>query len=318
MAYSNVPVTDGAQVVQEIASFAATLGWSVVRNDGTNPKTVTLLVPGGIYVSLNGGNDNIYLNGHRGVDTNKAWYDQPDQYLQYDGDGNPTNDTTEKYTLTTSWLRVNPLLSVHLFGGNSPTPYLYAAIEMEPGYYRHIVIGMFEKLGAALGGTFWDVSAVYAASNASHPGYHRAPFLYNDFVSGTEINGGCDGQDSNGNPAWVKFNDYYSLVPQLAGGHWGCELMTFFKCSPIQFNGRTPLITPLVWVDSAGYRPYGTPPAFRYIEMSYFEAGDELVIGSDTWKVFPWARRKVGGRNNTLTSTSDEATDMYGLAYLKD
>lgn len=319
MAYSNAPVTDGAQVVQEIASLAASLGWTVARNDGNNPKTVTILVPGGIYVTLYGTNDGVNLNGHRGLDTNQPWYNQPDQYLQYDNDGDPDNDTDERYSLVYCWLRVNPILSVHLFGGNSPTPYIYAAIEKEPGYYRHIAIGRFEKFGNALGGTFWDVSGFYdSGSYSSYPSYHRAPFLYNEITNPYGPIGGFDAQDADGNPAWVKCDSENSSTPQISGGHWGTELDTFFKCSPIQFNGRTPLITPLVWVSSSGYRPYGKPPAFRYVDLTYFEAGDELVIGSETWKVFPWARRKLGARSNAYIDSSDEATDMYGVAYLKD
>ena len=353
MAYQNVPVTDGYQVVQQLANFAAVNGWTVHRNTVDNDdevddapgdrdrtgvtnrwngdyRLVTVSAPGfSGYVSLAGYQNSIYLNGHRGYDGSKKWFDQPDQYLLYDGDGN-TYNAAERYTRAKVELRVNPIQSVHFFGGMTPTPYLYAAIEMEPGFYRHMVIGHFQKFGTALGGLFWDVSSASpdSSNGVSYYEYHRVPFLYNvhSYTDGYDASGGFDCQDTTGAPRFARFNS--NSQSHLVGGHWSKEVRSFQVATPIQFNSRTALMTPLVWVSSGGYRPFGTPPNFRYVNLTYFEAGDELTIGGDVWKLFPWARRKAGARTTgryengvyvgTYNRPEDEATEMYGIAYLKD
>jgi len=359
MAYQNVPVTDGHQVVQQLANFAAANGWTVHRNTTDNDdevgdvpgdydstgvtnrwdgdyRLVTVSTPGfSGYVSLAGYQNEIYLNGHRGYDGSKKWFDQPDQYLLYDGDGNTyysyRGGNTYNYdkinTRTRVELRVNPIQSVHFFGGMTPTPYLYAAIEMEPGFYRHMVIGHFQKFGTALGGLFWDVSSASPDSSSYVSFYesHRVPFLYNSSTRVRTGNGGFDCQDTTGAPRFAKFGNVTGS--HLLGGHWSEEVRTFEVATPIQFNSRTALMTPLVWVISGSYRPFGTPPNFRYVNLTYFEAGDELTIGGDVWKLFPWARRKAGVRTTSIyidgvrfyyDRPEDEATEMYGIAYLKD
>lgn len=333
MAYQNIPVADGYQVVQQVANFASSIGWTVHRsseqtdiNGSALYYEVTLSFsgyPG--YVTLAGytGTGGIRLNGHRGYDASKRWWEQPDQFLVYDNDGNYQNDVDEYRTRCLVELRVTPILSVHLFGGTSPTPYLYAAIEKEPGYYRHMVIGHFEKFGTAMGGLFWDVSARETdIGYQTFYEFHRAPFAYSVSTYSTDyiFRGGCDTQDAQGNPKFCVFSGNRP-GSHLPGGQWMNEWWSFHAGSPIQYNGRTGLMVPTVNVVTDGYRPFGTPPAFRYVDLEYFEAGDELVIGSETWKVFPWARRTPGVRisnNAAYYGPEYEATDKLGIAYLKD
>lgn len=327
MAYQNIPVTDGYQVTQQIADFAASVGWTVHRaneeNDidgSTSYFEVTLSANGyPCYVTLAGYGNAIRMNGHRGYDSGKRWWDQPDQYLNFDDDANWA-DTQERETTAVCELRVNPILSVHLFGGMSPTPYLYAAIEKEPGYYRHLTVGHLQKFGTAAGGMFWDVSNRHKDNRgySSFPEYHRGPLLndrksddYNDGV------GGFDVQQTDGSPNFNRFGAV-NYASYGEGGHNGGELNSFMVAGPITFNGRTPLQAPVVFANI--YTPFGTATAMRYINLEFFEAGDELTIGGETWKVFPWARRGNGVRNLDIEYSAPEyeASGNYGVAYLKD
>jgi hypothetical protein len=333
MAYQNVPVVDGYQVVQQLANFAAANGWVVNRNGNENDtlmgehRSITVSAPGYPgYVSVAGNERTIYMNGHREYNGSLKWYNQPEQFLQYSGNH---NSTLEKFTRARIFLRVNPILSVHFFAGLSPTPYLYAAIEMQPGYYRHMAIGHFQKFGTAKGGLFWDVSNAPIAQSeyVSFFEYHRPPLMFNpnNRNDSMENAGGFDCQDSTDVSRFCKFD--VNPTVHLTGGHWSKELQSFNRANPILFNTRTALMSPLVWVDSNGYRPFGSPTGFRYVDMTYFEAGDELTIGGDVWKVFPWARRGQGkrityefidGATVFYNRPQDEATEMYGVAYLKD
>ncbi|WP_394131903.1 hypothetical protein [Marinobacter nauticus] len=320
MAYQNIPVSNGYQVVQQIANFASSIGWTVHRNEDRPADPTFRLVTlsaGGIYVTIIGDSLTILMNGHRGIDMSADWDRQPDQYAYYDGDGTYDNDPEERYSRALTRLRVNPLTSVHLFGAMTPTPYLYAAIELEPGFYRHIAIGHFETFGNLTGGTFWDTSGPSNDDYASFQDYHRVPFLHNQQASTGQAFGGFDCQAADGSPHFYSFAQN-SRQPWPAGGCWGSEVNSFLVANPIQFNGRTALLTPLVWATANGYRPVGTPPAFKYLVLDYFETGDEFTIGSETWKVFPWARRKTETRDSLYSDApSDEATGMYGIAYKK-
>ncbi len=313
MAYQNIPVTDGYQVVQQIANFAAGIGWTVHRDDDISGslREVTLSAAGyDGYVSIAGTQSKISLNGHRGYSSILRWNNQPDQFIR----------GSDRYTIKSVDLRINPITSVYLFGGMTPTPHIYAAIEVAPGYYRHITIGHFVKFGTSLGGMFWDGSASPTRFTNRNGRYdnHRAPFLWNDGASASDYDakGGFDCQDQDGNPKFAT-TGYYNNAAHLKGGHLATELQAFNIASPIAFNTRTPLITPLVWVESGGLRPFGTPPNFRYVNLTYFEAGDEITIGGDVWKVFPWARRKASNFGSNPGKPEDEATDMFGVAYLR-
>ena len=330
MAYQNTPVENGYQVAQQLASFAASVGWTVHRqgeqtdiNGSTLYYEVTISASGyPCYVTIAGYSNRIELNGHRGYDSSKRWWEQPDQYVYYNGDGEYT-DSYEDETRTICELRVNPILSVHMFGSMSPTPYLYAAIEKEPGYYRHLTIGHLQKFGTAKGGMFWDVSNRRKYNGYhSYPYYHRAPLLNADNADGyNDGPGGFDTQKSDGTPYFNRFGIviYDENQPRMStGGHHATELHSVFTASPIAFNARTPLQVPMVFANT--YTPFGTAPAMRYVDLTYFEAGDELVVGNETWKLFPWARRTYGVRNSNsdYSGPEYEATHMYGIAYLKD
>lgn len=309
MAYQNTPVSDGLGVVQAIASFADDNGWTVHRDEGDGTEHIVTLSAGGAYITLRGVPDSVFLNGHRELDADSPWNEQPDQYYI----GNYHSHTEVKF-------RVNPLRSVHLFASATPEPYVYAAVEKEPGYYRHIVIGHMQKFGTALGGLFWDVSDTdWDRSHSGRLSYIRYPLVCkedSDFPK--ERKGGLDCQDLDGNARWASFY-YYSGYTKC--GMWANEITRHIgDLSAIDFNGRTPLQTPFIEVDTDGvYVPYGTPPNFRYVSMEFFEAGDEMTIGPDTWKVFPVIRRAPAiGYQTPAPEPSEEGSENYGIAYLKD
>lgn len=314
MAHQKAPVSDGYQVVQQIASFAANAGWTVHRNEQRPADTtywiVTLSHGTGAYITLMGNQNTVYVTGHRGFDASKDWNAQPDQYVITD------TSTNQRETYTRVRLRVNPILSVDMFGGESPTPYIYVAIEKEPGYYRHICFGYLQKFGTALGGLFWDITETSEnLPYSSYLNYLRIPCVYNN--QGTFHNfskGGVDTQTDTGVPAWAMFGQGAAYIP---AGNWANEVYSVMMGSPIQFNGRTPLMPLLVQVSINGYVPFGVPPNMRLIDMTFYEAGDEITIGTDVWKVFPAIRKN--GETNTYndTSPSSEGSSIYGIAYLK-
>lgn len=316
MTYQNVPVADGYQVVEQISAFAASAGWVVHRDEespfDTNFRLLTISNGEGAYITLAGSQDSIYLNGHRSNDNGKDWNDQPDQYVDL------TSFSSQDDTYCRVRLKTNPILSAYLFGGSSPQTYLYVAIEVEPGYYRHITMGYFDKFGTALGGLFWDIAET--SNNAQSVAYaagNKYPFIYNSKNSGhNNTKGGFDAQDRDGNPAWVTFGTDYNTGYKV-GGYWGLELNSQIDSSPIVFNSRIPFITPLVSISNLGLVPYGVPPAIRYVNMEYLLPGDEITMGDEVWKVFPLIRN-VPSSNVADDQDEGEGSGDYGIAYLKD
>lgn len=309
MAYLNTPVSSGVSVVEAIGSFADDNGWTLHRDESDDSSHTITMSAGGAYITLRGVENSVFLNGHREINTDAAWNEQPDQYYN---SGDNESKTEVKF-------RVNPLLSVHLFGNGGDHPYVYAAIENEPGYYRHIVIGHIRKFGTALGGLFWDVADTdWDRSDSSEVNYHRYPLVYKTNDGYIERKGGLDCQNLDGDAQWASFckDTVYSKC-----GMWANEMTHHIgRMSAIDWNGRTPLQTPFVEVDTDGvYVPYGTPPNFRYVSMEFFEAGDEMTIGPDTWKVFPLIRRGDAlGYIGRVIEPSEEFSGNYGIAYLKD
>lgn len=298
-------------VLQAIATFAAAAGWTVNRNTlvSTTGRLITLSAPGSCYVTLNAGSDLVDTaitgNLHRGINLTTSWNAQPDQFY---------NNTYDYMRVLITAL---PVTSIHAFGGLTPEPYLYFAIEMQPGYYRHINIGKLIKFASGtLGNTFVTCANVADHPNyRGRPNYHAYPLMYNDSTSFTERRkGGVDIQNSAGAPAWGKIHSSqsHSEIAALPGNFMGAYIDTHNE-----YSGRTLLVTPTVWLRGADdlNRPLGVPPAMRYINMALYQPGDEEVIGSDTWKIFPMIRR--GPNIYPVYSWTDESSVDVGIAYLK-
>lgn len=309
MTYQKVSITSGYDLLQSLATFATNLGWTIDLNQqraSDNTYWRLTLNSGGTHISLVGNDTEILMNAHRSFDGTKDWNNQPDQYYQ-----SVNYDKAEGRV----WLRVNPLLSVHFFGSMTPEPYIYAAIECSPGYYRHMLFGNLQKFGTSLGGFFFttggcDQNAFYSSASIT---YNVYPFTYN---SNTDIsrNGGIDCQDASGVKQWGSFNkDTY-----FPSGVWSSELNNEILAGIAQFNGRSILSPPVIMIglSSTQYVPFGVPPNVRFVNMNLFSPEDELTIGTDIWKVFPLIR-KAAPSGQTNGGPSEEGSTIFGIAYLK-
>lgn len=313
MAYSNTSIANAAAAVSAIATFAGSNGWTVHQNAVSGSYHVaTLSYSGSTYITLaaltNG--TRIYMNAHRTFDGGEAWNAQPDQYYN----GADTQSRTEcKFTSTS-------LSSVFLFADTTPQPAVYAAIEISAGYYRHIWFGLLEKQGSYAGGLFFDCADVDSGISYLYSTYwerNRYPLIWNDTDQDVPRKGGLDAVDSLAAAKWYSFgrSSAYSRA-----GCFGAELLSWIYSSPIQFNQNTPLFSPTVFMSEGGtYKPAGRPPNVRYINMTNYNAADEFVLGSDTWKVFP-AIRKLNFRYSGGSYSHDpanESSHFIGLAYKK-
>jgi hypothetical protein len=87
-----------------------------------------------------------------------------------------------------------------------------------------------------------------------------------------------------------------------------------YHCSPQGYNGLAPMLPCQVGVNRTPYvgtwTLLGEFPDVRFLNISNFNAGDELTLGTDVWKIFPlW--------NKAYSAGSEPISYDYGLAYRK-
>lgn len=315
MAYTNVAVSNGHNVLQQLASFASGQGWNVHFNGSrpanTDDRLLILSLTGSqpyIFIMYEDSTSSIHVNVSRALDLGADWDAQPSQFR-----------TTRLNNRTRTRLRVDPILSVHMFAGSNPQPYIYVAIEKQPGYYRHLVFGFMDKFGASLGGFFWDVSCVDEYFN-TYADLVSSPLIHNnDYRSSNYARrGGLDCQDEAGAPMWASFsvengNDY-----NVCGMPFS-EFYDQHSHDPNEVTLRTTLIPLTIYVKiGVNFYPYGSPPKLRYVNMAHYAAGDELTVGGETWKVFPVIRKHQPNNSGTDQDVSLEGSQNIGIAYLKD
>ena len=311
MAYDYIPVANAIDVAKQIATYAAANGWTIHRNAArTTPAGWWYVImsyrPGGPYFTVMADNDSMHMNLARGINTNADWNVQPDQAFV----------TSTGYARIS--FRVMPLVGIHLFAGSTPTPYLFVAIENQPGYYRHIVFGELDTFGAVGGGSFVDVGTVDNTYPSAH-NHLRIPLTVNITNTASGWKGSVDIHLNATDRTWGHFRDDV-ITGGYSAGAAGTEVFNVLWTSPSTFNSRAILTPPLVYLYNLGgeHRPLGTHHAIRYINLRYYNAGDELTIGSDVWKVFPVTRKGgVNSSNSIYNAVEFEGSGEYGIAYLK-
>lgn len=200
-------------------------------------------------------------------------------------------------------LGTTSLTAYHFFASGD---YVYAVIEVTPGYYKHLHFGILEKFGTYTGGWFVMATAQdYVTSGAN---------LTNDFYSGHCIPWCCSGKSSaaNGrnqiradiNGASNKWFDMYqstTIANRAISGVYGALAVNIgqnlLANSPNALNGLT-LFTPcmiLAGNSNSLYNPLGYGPDIRAVRMDNLTAGQTVTIAGVNWVVFPIYNKPAGG-----------------------
>lgn len=300
MAYETGNASNVETLLSALGVFAASKGWTVHYS---GPRTVAGATPGtSLIVSRNLAHTNfksfistsvpsaatslvpyITINGH-------------DAY-------NPANGTESQENgsgLSLANLLTGPFASYHFFANENPSgdTYLYVVVEKSPGLYRHFGTGILNKFGGVttghfVYGTMWDPS--YASDENSNQ--HHCPFDSNDFEAGYRnyVRADRDGVVNrwNATSGSLGFFGSRSTVYAFASGQ----------------TQRAVLWPFLAYVSRPGDSNsfLGMPPNVRAVSLQFLNAGENLTLGSDTWKVFPVVRR-----NGNL---GEEDSGTYGIAY---
>lgn len=293
MAYQTSTTIASCQLlINAIAIFVATAGWTVERNvlSGAN-RTVTLRKVGTTdYIHLfNTANDAIRMRASVGYDDAQPIASQP--------------NVTPADSIVNNLL--GPYPTVWMFASGDNVHVVVRRSDITGGY-THLLFGAVSKYGAYAGGTY--IEGTYFDStgggSGSWSGSDHAPFGLGSQSLGYIR---CD--------ADAQVNKWWALrEPNTALYAWGnvcppTSVQSYTGYGDISrwlyaaddnvFSGRSFLHVIDVFVPRDGGSLYASPIGYadnlRLVSLAKFEPEQEITIASETWTVFPIARKAAPG-----------------------
>lgn len=324
MAYETGTATNMQDLVDKLFTFAtglSTTPWTEDELDLANDWGT--LHRGGCYVSFRWDSTD-----ELGIYQSLSWGAANEPHEQPDDSGEGAAGTP------TSGRRVNfesagPYTAYHFFAGEGSTPYIHVVVEVDSGRFRHFGFGNLIKHGTWTGGEyvyghFWSQgsTAIDNPANASHGVGLEGMSSAVSVVATLHME---DYDDQTASEKWAVFSgaaqpvgtdrageDRKAVVGGWRGGMWGRYLAWMRYSSPNAYKPFVPL--PVVYFDRAATPDtvswIGEQPDVTVMNISAFTAGQEVVIGSDTWMVFPLVRKQY------LLANTEESW-MAGMAYKK-
>ena len=320
MAYTDFPITTLAETVNHVNTFATgTLGW-------TSNFTGTIRSPNGSidweYTASDASSPHPHILVTNYADINmraKSWAPVVDG-TQY----SPQTKTPER---------------LFLFG---TADYLAIVIRFAGGIYRHMYIGVLNKAGNYTNGDIVSSNDFFAKDGTIDSSITRPLFTasdvrpfgldpFSDYFKNKE-DFGCvylqhtdalrslwhfyDGRDGT-----IDSSTDYEPDTVCGGGTLWFEVLR--NTSRTSFSGVVPLQTYELFVAHGTVNtdltliPIGHPKGVRGCNIQPFNPEEEIVVGAETWKVFPEFRR-----DPSLSSSPDtgyypvsEASGYAGIAY---
>ena len=341
MAYQLITAPSNQEAVMtSLRDFATSNGWTLNNFTAANvgvTRGVMTLSRGDVFVSFRWeGTESestksitmFHALGYDGGNAQSPW-------LFPDDSGNGDQDDTLSTERRIARIGSGPFIALHLFAsdtdevsGNS-APHVYGVLEYAPGKYRHFSFGNLDKFGDGwTGGGFvcgheWDpfqssesnpidsrhsVHLDGIASNASDseratlhmeglPGQQPSKFG----VSGATTSVGTDEAGNDRSMIYGGFRrslytyGFLHFIPsQLTGFLPFAPVPIFYRRDTLNSNSQVYFL--------------GNMPNIRMVQMRNFNPGDEITIGSVTWKIFPVVSKSNIGGNN-------EESENMGVAY---
>lgn len=237
------------------------------------------------------------------------------------------------------------LYGYHLFSNGD---FVHLVIEEMPGRFRHLSFGFISKYGPFAGGQYLTagcpLESVTTIATAFNSVSQMIPFgsngqgpsrssLATSGYPGTYVRADIDGWavgwrilatgywdtanlDVCGTSSYANITNnragYITGGPQVSLQSLAHDLA--YHCSPQSYNGLAPMLPCYVGVNRTPYigtwTLLGEFPDVRFLNISNFNPGEELVLGTDVWKIFPlW--------NKAYTLGAEPISYDYGLAYRK-
>lgn len=334
--------TGGATHAGTTSMISSVSGSDAYRNQSETSLTANRVVlsKNGVSYQLFAVNKKLYKNGVNGTYAClEAWV----------CDGFSAGVAANLQTNNRKFVMVGPmatsLYAYHLFSNGD---FVHVVIEETPGRFRHLSFGFISKYGAFAGGQYLTagcpIESFTTAPYAFNTSIHSIPFGANGLgpsraslatygYPGTYVRADIDGWTVGWRLLTIGYWDTanldvcgcatYANATNNRAGYIGSgtqnSLNTLahdlaYHCSPQSYNGLAPMLPCYVGVNRTPYvgtwTLLGEFPDVRFLNISNFNPGDELVLGTDVWKIFPlW--------NKAYTLGAEPISYDYGLAYRK-
>jgi hypothetical protein len=329
MAYEAGVPSSIEDLVTKLFTFATANGWTQDELDLTNNYGTLHYTSGAtsIYVSFRwdtSPSTDLAIYQSLGWTTSLQPHQQPND----SGNGDTTTPINAERRVT--FLTPGPYTQYYFFSAETDPFYFYAVVEITSGVFRHFGFGALIKMGNWTGGEFayghvWSQNAAQIddPSGASHAFLLDCIGGSSDIAGTVHIEGmpgqggterwGCTGSFTGGTAGTDTAGvTRRSLMGGSRGGFWG-YYMLWFPYSTL--NAYKPLVEiPVIWRDTSTapdtWQWLGVMPDVALINIRNLNAGDEITLGAETWKVFPWVRKQ-------FLQNDTEETRNAGVAYRK-
>lgn len=290
MVYVTQPVTAITEIPAAVSAIAALQGWTV---DNTVPAAPIFTLP----------------TTDPSIDWKlSATIASYDQTLTWTASGSavPTSTASIRSPKLAPPSGTNPVVplpqNIHVFISPAPsdTPYLAIVVEYEANLFRHLYLGVMEKLGDYGGGEVISGASAYLATHGSNLEYTYNNFLFESFNTNWAANA-CGGVhiDHASNPTypWRIFRGNGGALTSMPantvlGGYFdsindgyvargSSPFAGVNVLSPINLYASRPISGGMDFV------PIGRPPGVRHVHMEALDPGASFNIGGTVWRVFP-------------------------------
>lgn len=284
-----------ALLLQALATFAGNAGWTVDVSNNTSGDDWTLAIhKGTCYLWWRAAGGNISIQGATGYTA-----------------GQPVGAQPNISPVSTANPGVGPYTSYQFFSDTGGT-YLHIAVEKVAGVFLHVQGGQLNAVGGAAPCIYfqitqWDFSGNYGSFPDNNSNY----MPWSQYLPSGRVGATVDGTFrwfSSGNASPAR-----AVMPVQA---YGTQQRGWSR-TPNQFNALAPFFTLPIFVERAAggvFSYIGDVPDLRLVNMAYINAGDEITIGSDTWRILPaCSKGPLGGIFQSPVISSGN----YGFAFKK-
>ena len=313
MASTSGTAASCAAVVQALATFASSMGWTINNNAAYS---------GGWWLSISEGS--VYRNYQTPSTDGEIWAFGA---TGFSSTAAPNAQPGGMATPAICNPKAGPFTAYYFYSSSSAS-YLHCVIEISPGIFSHFHAGALAPAGGAGPGiyaTATNWSWYNANSGRADSTYNIKPF---DANSGGGGNGPVTTQGSaygatlltiDGYTGWYPFTSSGTSPHRLTQsgyveGFGSAWQSTQIQATPNTFDG-IPVLSPIPIFAERGvgnvYSMVGEVLDCRIVNMMNNNPGDTLTIGSDTWVLYPLCQNFPNWQINSLTPSSWP----FGLAF---
>jgi hypothetical protein len=220
-----------------------------------------------------------------------------------------------------------PFINYWFFASDDAPYYIHVVVEIETGVFKHFGFGTIVKIGSWTGGEYayahvWSQTS----GNPYRPDATAHTFLL-DMTTTVAIAATLHVEgltNQGGTSKWAVFTTSgsapgtdrdsvarVSVMGSARGGLW-LDCLGYIRSSSGILHRPLSPIEVLYDQDTNQVQWLGSMPDVAILNLHAFDPAEEITVGSDTYIVFPWVRKRY---TNTV-GTSEESWNA-GVAYKK-